>query len=169
MPGQNHLQQTAAARVGEPSELSHISPEVSEAIKGLSPEQRQIVIQSIQAVRQESFSGPIPHPELLKGYESVKQGFAERIVSMAEEQQKHRFECENKMVEGTVSESKRGQWMAFIVAIIFVVAAVALGLYGHDWLAGVIGGGTLVALVTVFVTGRRSQSKDKRSRDEGEG
>lgn len=159
MPKQYQPHKSEAVRIHAQPDLSRVSPEVSEAIKNLKPEQRDIVIKSFQAVRQESFSGPIPHPELLQGYESVKQGFAERIVSMAEEQQKHRFECENKMVAGTVSESKRGQWMAFIVAMLFLGAAVVLGLYGHDWLGGVIGGGTLVALVTVFVTGRHSKDK----------
>lgn len=159
MSKQNQPQNNETVRVHGQPDLSRISPEVSEAIKNLKPEQREIVIKSFQAVRQESFSGPIPHPELLQGYEDVKQGFAERIVSMAEEQQKHRFECENKMVAGTVSESKRGQWMAFIVAVLFLIAAVVLGLLGHDWLGGIIGGGTLVALVTVFVTGRHSKDK----------
>lgn len=155
MSNKNQPPKQETVRVCEQPELSRISPEVSEAIKTLNPKQRKAIIQSIQAVRHEAFSGPIPHPELLQGYESVKPGFAERIVVMAEEQQKHRFDCEDKMVKGTVSESKRGQWMAFIIAILFLIGSIALGLLGHDWLGGVIGGGTLIALVTVFVTGRK--------------
>lgn len=136
------------------ADLSHLSPELSEVIQSLDPKQKDVIVQSIQAIRQESFIGPIPHPDMLRGYEQVKSGFAERIVSMAEQEQKHRFECEKKIVNGTVSETKRGQWIAFTIAVLFLIAAVALGLYGHDWLAGVIGGGTIVALVTVFVTNR---------------
>lgn len=154
MSNLNQPQNNEADQLWGQPELLRISPEVSEAIKGLDAEKRAVII---QAVKQELFSGPIPHPELLKGYEDVKQGFAERIVAMAEEQQKHRFECERNMVNGTISESKRGQWMAFAIAILFLIASVALGLYGHDWLAGVIGGGTLVALVTVFITNRPSK------------
>lgn len=125
-----------------------LNPEVCEAIKSLNQKQRDIII---QAIRRESFSGPIPHPELLKRYEQVKPGFAERIVKMAERQLDHRIECENKVVNGSVSESRRGQWFGLIVAVLFLIAATALGLTGHDWLGGVLGGGTLVALVTVFV------------------
>lgn len=98
---------------------------------------------------------------MLQGYENIKQGFAERIVAMAEGQQKHRFDCEDKMIKGTVEESKRGQWMAFVVALLFLIAAVILGLYGHDWLGGVIGGGTLIALVTVFISGRKTKQESK--------
>lgn len=139
----------------EQNDYPQISPEVSEAIKNLEPKQQEIIIQSIQSMRQESFSGPIPHPDLLQGYDRVKPGFAERIVVMAEQQQQHRFDCERQMIKGTIVESKRGQWMAFAIALLFLVAAVVLGIFNHDWLAGVIGGGTLIALVTVFVTGRK--------------
>lgn len=105
-----------APAVAEQSHEAVLNPEVREAIKGLRPEQRKVVI---QAIRQESFSGPIPHPELLRKYEDVKPGFAERIVSMAERQLDHRINCEDKVVDGSVSESKRGQNYGLIVALMF--------------------------------------------------
>jgi uncharacterized membrane protein len=37
-------------------------------------------------------SGPIPAPEILKAYDIVLPGLAERIVSMAEAQSAHRME-----------------------------------------------------------------------------
>lgn len=147
-----------APAVAEQSHEAVLNPEVREAIKGLRPEQRKVVI---QAIRQESFSGPIPHPELLRKYEDVKPGFAERIVSMAERQLDHRINCEDKVVDGSVSESKRGQNYGLIVALMFLAGAVFLGYNGHDWLAGVLGGGTLVALVTVFVTNKTHKHDDK--------
>lgn len=131
-----------------------LNPEVCEVIKGLNPKQQSIII---QAIRKESFSGPIPHPELLQKYEQVQPGFAERIVEMAEKQLDHRIECEDKVVDGSVSESKRGQLYGLIVAVLFLGAATALGLTGHDWLGGVLGGGTLVALVTVFVKNKHQK------------
>lgn len=85
-----------APAVAEQSHEAVLNPEVREAIKGLRPEQRKVVI---QAIRQESFSGPIPHPELLQKYDEVKPGFAERIISMAERQLDHRINCEDKVVD----------------------------------------------------------------------
>jgi len=137
-----------------------LTPEVSEAISSLRPDQRSVII---QAMRKESFSGPIPHPELLQKYDEVQKGFAERIVSMAERQLDHRIKCENAVVNGSVSESRRGQWFGLIVAVLFLSASLALGLTGHDWLGGVLGGGTLVALVTVFV---HTKHKNKDSQEE---
>lgn len=155
-----NTQEKKTDRISEQSEMSRISPEVSDAIKDLSPKQRDVIIQSIQAIRQESFSGPLPHPDILLGYENISSGFAERIMSMAEEQQRHRFECDKKLIKGTISESKRGQWMAFVIAILFLAGSITLSLFGHDWLGGIIGGGTLIALVTVFITGRKHNQKD---------
>ena len=82
-----------------------MTPELVEAINSLRPEQRSVIIQAMQ---RESFSGPIPHPELLQKYEEIQQGFAERIVSMAERQLDHRVKCEDTVVNGSVAESKRG-------------------------------------------------------------
>lgn len=143
------------------AEKSHeveLNPEIRDAINSLRPEQRKLVL---QAIRQESFSGPIPHPELLQKYDEVKPGFAERIVSMAERQLDHRISCEDKVVDGSVAESKRGQNYGLIVALLFLTAAVFLGYFGHDWLAGVLGGGTLVALVTIFVTNKPHKHNNK--------
>lgn len=136
----------------EHPEMAHmISPEVSKAISGLRPEQRSVVI---RAIKQESFSGPIPHPELLQKYEIVQPGFAERIVGMAERQLDHRISCEDKMIDGLVSESRRGQWFGLIVAIMFLIASVLLIILDHEVVGGILSGGVLVALVAVFVTNR---------------
>lgn len=138
----------------------NLSPELNEAIGTLRPEQRNMII---RAIRQESFSGPLPHPELMSKYEQIQPGFAERIISMAEHQQDHRIDCERKIIDGSMSETRRGQWLGFSVALLFLGAATALGLTGHDWLGGVLGGGTLVALVTVFV--KNGHQKNEANHD----
>ena len=135
-------------------EAESLSPEVAQVIKELQPEQRKVII---KAFKQEAFSGPIPHPELLQKYENIQGGFADRIIKLAEKQLDHRIDSERQVVDGSVSDSKRGQIFAFIVAVLFLVAAVYLGINGHDWLAGILGGGTLVSLVTVFVTGKKNK------------
>lgn len=143
-----------------------ITPELSELLDDVDPRQRSVIIHSIhQAIRRESFSGPIPHPDLLKGYEEIQRGFAERIIVMAEEEQRHQIRCEQEIVHSSSSQSSRGQWFGFSIAILFLCGAVVLGLYGHDWLAGILGGGTLVSLVAVFLSNRPSSMK-KRNDDE---
>ena len=44
------------------------------------------------------FSGPIPPPSIIEGYERVLPGSADRIISMAEKQSEHRQKMEDKMI-----------------------------------------------------------------------
>lgn len=44
----------------------------------------------------EYFSDPIPHPKHIAGYEEILPGSADRIISMAEDSQKHRMEMDKK-------------------------------------------------------------------------
>ncbi|KJU83390.1 hypothetical protein MBAV_004416, partial [Candidatus Magnetobacterium bavaricum] len=41
-------------------------------------------------------SGPLPAPQTLAGYESILPGSAERIVAMAENNLKHKHECDKE-------------------------------------------------------------------------
>ena len=51
---------------------------------------RQVVAEVIRS----EFSGPIPPPNIIKGYEEVLPGSADRILAMAEKQSNHRQEME---------------------------------------------------------------------------
>jgi hypothetical protein len=64
-----------------------------------------------------SFRGPIPPPSVLAGYNEVEPGFAERIVAMAEKEQSHRHDQENKALnqeetalKGSLHNRPRGAW-----------------------------------------------------------
>lgn len=151
-------------------EVKANTPDLDRLLGNLDSKQKAELIQVVEtAIKQESFSGPIPHPELLRGYEGIKAGFAERIVSMAEKEQGHRFdrenhqfECDKEIIANTASESKRGQYFALIIAVLFLVGSVILALHGHDTVAGILGGGTLVSIVTVLITGRRVNARNSK-------
>ncbi|MBW1721272.1 MAG: DUF2335 domain-containing protein [Deltaproteobacteria bacterium] len=101
------------------------------------------------------FAGPIPPPDLLKGYDDIIPGAAERILRMAEEEAAYAHRMNQLTLELSAKEVKRGQVSGFGVAIAaFIVATVALFL-GLEKAAMTIGGTTIVGLVTVFVTGRK--------------
>mgnify|MGYP005926551617 CR=1 FL=1 len=138
--------------------------EASAVLEKLSPEERSVIIQTVQAaaIHKESFSGPIPHPDLLQGYDNVKSGFAERIVHMAEKEQDHRFESEKLMIKGTIAQSKRGQWFALTIALFVLAGAVLLAYLGHDAVASILGGTTIVGLVAIFITGKYGKSDSEK-------
>lgn len=57
---------------------------------GIEDPQGQNVVASF--FRTEVSAGPLPHPELLKGYDQIIKDGAERIMRMAEKEQDNRFE-----------------------------------------------------------------------------
>ena len=125
--------------------------QLSKALESLPKEQRETVMRIFYAVEQSSFQGPLPPPEMLKGYESVLPGSAERLLSMAENQMKHRIGMESSALDSQMKMSRKGQVLGFVIVLLLEGIAFWLGMNGHDWLAGVIGCTTVIALAIVFV------------------
>ncbi|HHQ4525524.1 DUF2335 domain-containing protein [Aeromonas veronii] len=108
-------------------------------------------------ISREFFSGPLPPPKVLKSYETILPGTAERIIQMAEREQAHRHSIDTIALNGDINRDKRGQNYGLLLALSFALITVVLGLNGLETLAAIIGSVDLVALVTVFVIGRKSQ------------
>ena len=138
-------------------------------LKGIEPSDKKrgkilSIISSQLTATFKSYVGPIPSPENLKQYNDLLPGTAERLISMAERQSAHRIELEKKVISRQLEESTRGQYFGLIVALCFLAASYSLGMNGHDGLAGVLGGTTLVSLVAVFVIGKKKQREDLQSK-----
>ena len=106
-----------------------------------------------------SHISPIPSPESFGQYEQIHPGTAERLLRMAEKQSDHRMSLENKVISGQLIDSRVGQIIGLIISLAFLYASYQLGMNGHDLLAGVLGGSTLVGLVSVFILGRKQQQQ----------
>ncbi|HEY4500407.1 MAG TPA: DUF2335 domain-containing protein [Candidatus Paceibacterota bacterium] len=110
---------------------------------------------------QHLFSGPLPPPEILKKYNDIVPGAAERIIKMAEDQSTHRKELEKKVIDSDISRSKWGQVLGFFIAIIGLVVSLIATIYGSTTVGAIIGTGTLVSLVSVFMYGSKTRSKER--------
>lgn len=106
-------------------------------------------------VREETFSGPLPHPLILEEYEKIVPGAAERIIAMAESDMKHQQEMDREELRIAESQVKRGQISAFWLTIIALAVCIFSLLMGSEMAASVIAGTTIVALVTAFVISRK--------------
>lgn len=110
------------------------------------------------------FMGPIPPPSVLKEYEQLLPGAANRILEMAENQVKHRHEIENKQInieisqnqsnielaKKEMSERKRGQLCAFTITLSTLFCGAVLS-YLNKPLAGTLfGGAGLASVLLVF-------------------
>ncbi len=118
---------------------------------------------------QNTYIAPLPTPTNMAAYEQVKEGFAERMMRMAEKEQEHRFKTTLQKVEldayiaqAEYSFRKRGQWFALGgVAIISSLSTYSLYL-GHPTTAASIAGTVIVALAGVFIyQSRKSKPSEK--------
>jgi uncharacterized membrane protein len=98
----------------------------------------------------EAFSGPIPEPEVLRDYEHVLPGLAERIVRWTEDEAHHRRAVERSLVQ----LSWGGLWSALLLALTTILGGMLLAWNGRN-VVGVIGVvGALAGLVIVFLAGQ---------------
>lgn len=111
------------------------------------------------------FSGPLPAPETLAGYDRIMPGLANRIVEMAEAYQKHQIGLERDQFKAATEFGRRGQWLGFGVALVGFAAAAYLGSLGQPAAAGVVAALDLGSIVTVFVVGDRLPLQRARRRD----
>lgn len=133
--------------------------------KPVQPSQSQLPSQRVS--QSLTFQGPIPPPQLLEQYSKVIPNGAERIMAMAESQQKHRQSLESVVVLANVAAQSRGQVFAFLLA--------AVAISGGIWLiandknaAGLTSMISAVAgLLAVYVWGRVEQGRERtRKRQE---
>ena len=101
-----------------------------------------------------SFEGPMPPPAILEGYERLVPGAAERILAMAESDTKHQHAIEFAALNAAEGEVKRGQIFAFVIGLAALLASMFALYMGSPAVAGIIGGTTVVGLVSVFIVGR---------------
>lgn len=102
---------------------------------------------------------------MLRGFDEVVDGGADRVIRMAESEQQHRHAMEERALSGAIASETRGQYLAVVICVLLIGATIALVLLGQPKVALLFGGVTLVALVTAFLRGR-DKSKKSRSHDE---
>jgi len=144
-------------------ESTSLSNELEDLIKFIPAEKQTEAIKilsSISVKEASSFSGPLPPPSILSGYNDVLENGAERLMKMAENQSTHRMKLEKHAIGEELKQSKIGQIFGFILAMVGMGIALTLALYGHDTVAGIFGTTTIVGLVTVFVIGKRNQKNE---------
>lgn len=77
-------------------------------------------------VTREFFEGPIPHPTILRQYEQVFPGAAERIVAMAEKQSQHRQKIESDIVSSDIANERRGMHYSLFITIVLMLIGALL-------------------------------------------
>ena len=84
----------------------------------------------VHLVSAEQFDGPIPHPTILKEYNEAVPDAAERILAMAERDQAHAHEVDNRFNRHEIRKETLGMSMGFFLAILAIAAGTWL--IAHD-------------------------------------
>ena len=80
---------------------------------------------------------------------------------MAEAQSNHRMALEKSVIDSDNRRSELGQKYAFLIVVVAFGVAGWLGSQGKELAAGLIGAGDILALVSVFIYGRRQKAKER--------
>lgn len=146
----------------EESDVTDISPEIIEVIEdvGLDNAQKGKLI---KAITSEVHRGPIPHPRILKGYEEIIPGAADRILSMAESEAQHRHEIDNKCVKADSRDSLLGIISAFILGLSCIVGGILVIIMVPKTIGIVSGtvitGSGLAGILGTFISGTKATWK----------
>jgi uncharacterized membrane protein len=130
----------------------HPQQSATSAGRHLSPAQMLLI-------QEESYSGPLPHPKILQGFEDVQPGFADRIVAQFEKEGESRRELTRTYIRTTLRMQMMGQVMAFVLFLAILGVAFWLLDHGHTALGTGFAMADATAAATVLITGRSRSSK----------
>jgi uncharacterized membrane protein len=124
------------------------------------------VLQEVQV----STSGPLPTPEALAAYDRTLQGAANRIVSMAENEQSHRHQQAMQAMQANINAQQRqldlaerqiksvttsdlvGQILGAVISLAAVIGAAYLALNGQPYVAGCLVALPLAGIIRALKT-----------------
>jgi uncharacterized membrane protein len=99
---------------------------------------------------------------MLEHYEQISSGSADRIIRIVEDQSSHIQDLERMKLASDIQSEKAGKRFGFIITLVVLVGALMLVALDKPLggLTAIIG--TLVALVSPFVFGRRSRVNEEQ-------
>ncbi len=80
----------------------------------------------------------LPPVEDFRGYEAAQPGTAHCLMKAADEQRHHRFQIESQIVSRSERRRDIGQIISGALAMTGLIGAIALGLHGSPWVAGLL-------------------------------
>jgi len=109
--------------------------------QGIDPDDPQVALILSQVAH---FQGPMPHPDIMAGYNEIYPQAAELIFSNFESQSEHRRHIEKKQVLGSEIRQYVSQVSSFLIALSGLGISGYLGLTTDRWLVPIV-----IALVAV--------------------
>lgn len=126
----------------------------------------------VSLLHQEFHAGPLPHPDTLKKYNDILPDAADRIFKMAEKSQVHRENIDQQQmdiikarVENEINKINKGQNYALIIALTGIAGAITCAFLNQVAIGSILGGSTVITLVSLFLSERWRKRKEENSED----
>jgi uncharacterized membrane protein len=87
--------------------------------------------------RTEFYSAPLPHPRIMREFEDICPGSADRIITQFEEQGRHRRSQESNVITSNIDNEKRGQIFGFTLCFVAIIGGIFL-LYLDKTVVGLV-------------------------------
>lgn len=102
-------------------------------------------------------NGKLVDPAILTDYSKILPNAPERILSMTEDELRHRRWLEKTALIGNLIIAHLGIVFAAILTLCFLVGGVICIMYDHDLAGGALISSALVSIVTAFIYGTRNR------------
>lgn len=112
------------------------------------------------------FAGPLPSPQSLHDYDHALPGAADRIISMAEREARHRHAVEHRMLDIHGRNSTLGICAGGLIGLSAILGGVHAVVQGADLAGAGVALTGLAALVGVFVLQHRSEQREAAEKEE---
>lgn len=135
--------------------------EASDVVSRLDDEEKQAVAKVVEHQLIESFSGPLPPPNILEGYKRVDKGLPDRIMSMAEREQESITAFRKRALELQGRDTFLGMVFAFMTILITLIGGIILLLNDKDaagYIAIISG---VVGIAGLFLNSKKEDKKSK--------
>jgi len=149
-------------------ESDALPEELQKALAKLPAEEREKVqrfVSRITMTRQ--FSGPLPPPDFLRGYEDVLAGAADRVITMSEDEQKHYHSTVVLTIKSEQGLQRWGLLAAWSIGAIALIGTFTVTVINQETPNVAVVISAIAVLVGVFIFWVRPQ-RDKSELPDGE-
>ena len=105
------------------------------------------------------FSGPLPPPSILEGYERLLKGSASRILSMAEKQSDHRIELEKKVIYSNILNERLGIISSLIISTLLIIVGGFLIYSDKDGIGLITVLTPIIINITLYILNKQKELK----------
>lgn len=105
----------------------------------------------------EMIESPLPHPELLEGYNNLYPNAAEKIINNSLEESNHRRILECKEQRNNFVSKCMGLIFAFLLSVALILLGFILIIKGHTVIGSIFAGIFGITLISLFIPSNSSE------------